>query len=108
MSDPVAILKNSANSSRFSATNRFIKSRKTGEKLELDVLERRFLNLVLAGRDPKDAAFDCRNAIVAAGQDKRFASLAVGYMLEGLMEHGFLEPTAAAGDFTRHAIKEAN
>ena len=107
MSDILRTMKRSANLSKFSKSNRFIRSRTTGEKMELDNLERRFLNLVLAGRDPKDAAFDCRNGIMALGHDKRFASLAVGHMLEGLVEHGFLEPAFAAGDFTRHAIKDA-
>jgi hypothetical protein len=108
VTDYAKIAKRSANLSKFSKTNRFLRSRTTGEKMELDALERRFLNLCLAGRTPKDAAFDCRSAIMAEGHDKRFASLAVGHMLEGLEKHGFLEPTFAAGDFTRNAIREMN
>jgi len=106
--NPLDTMKRSANLSRFSQSNRFVRSRKTGEKMELDALERRFLNLCLAGRTPKDAAFDCRSAIMAQGHDKRFASLAVGHMLEGLEEHGFLEPSIDAGDSTRKLIREAS
>ena len=95
-------LRPTPNPTRRASRRKFVKSRKTGELLELDPIERLFLSRSIAGMETRDVLKLCAEKFGGGSFAKRLAAMTY----EKLVYHGLVRAAELVGSKEQFGLDE--